>query len=353
MLVKKIQTVCGEINPNELGFTLTHEHLLMVNPWINKPKKLSKISKYSQKITLENRDDVLHHIFDYEDNMILIDVNDSIENIKEFILDYDGKSVVDLSFEMSGRDPGALRHISKHSGANIIMTTGRYIDSTLSDDEKKRTVKDIEKQILDEFENGVGEKKIKPGCIKMSVSKNPNECESETRGLRGGARARNKIGCCMYVHTAIFEKYNNLILDILKEEKVDLNKVVLCHCDATGDDWEYHDSLAKRGATIEYDEFGTEGHTNYASLTEGGQRNVYLPYDGDRIKYVKKQIDLGNINKIVLSGDMCCKINYKKWGGAGYSHIPKNIIPKMKHFGITDEQIHIMTVENPKNLLQF
>jgi phosphotriesterase-related protein len=42
-----------------------------------------------------------------------------------------------------------------------------------------------------------------------------------------------------------------------------------------------------------------------------------------------------------------------RYGGHGYAHILRNIVPQMLVRGITREQIHTMLVENPKRILQF
>jgi predicted metal-dependent phosphotriesterase family hydrolase len=42
-----------------------------------------------------------------------------------------------------------------------------------------------------------------------------------------------------------------------------------------------------------------------------------------------------------------------KYGGWGYAHILKNIIPWLVNEGATDKQIRAMTVENPKRLLSY
>ena len=41
------------------------------------------------------------------------------------------------------------------------------------------------------------------------------------------------------------------------------------------------------------------------------------------------------------------------YGGGGYTHIQKIIIPLMRRRGLTEEQIHTITVENPKRALTF
>jgi len=56
---------------------------------------------------------------------------------------------------------------------------------------------------------------------------------------------------------------------------------------------------------------------------------------------------MGNLDNILISGDMCLKIFHTKWGGYGYAHLPKHIFPRMLGSGITAEEIYTMTVENP------
>jgi phosphotriesterase-related protein len=166
----------------------------------------------------------------------------------------------------------------------------------------------------------------------------------EIKNLKAAGVAQNKIGCGLNVHPPIWNTDGHTILDILKEQGADVSRVVMSHCDPTLKNWEYHDSLAKRGCYIEYDMFGLEIMT---------YEGVFLPSDGEKIKAIKKQIELGNVDHIFMSGDSCFKIHFRRWGGFGYSHIPKHIFPRMKQAEITDEQIYKISVENPKRLLAF
>lgn len=342
--MKSIQTVCGKLDPNKLGITLSHEHCLLDDSasWKGEPEELAKRALFSQKVTLKNRGEVVYNAFYFLDNLKQDDINVSIDEVKEFI-GYGGRSLVDQTVNGLGRDPEAIRYISKMTGANIVMGSGRFIEDSLTEYQKNMNPGDIAKEILEEFNNGVGKTGIKPGII-GEIGIDNIDSNIEINSLRGAAIAQRKIGCGLSIHQPIWETKGNEILDMLEEEKVDLSKVVLCHCDITLDNWKYHDSLAKRGAYIEYDTFGMEWMT-----LEG----KFLPSDGERIKAIKKQIDLDNVDKILISGDMGYKILLTKWGGWGYSHIPKHIIPRMKQVGITEEQIYKITIENPKRLLEF
>jgi phosphotriesterase-related protein len=54
-----------------------------------------------------------------------------------------------------------------------------------------------------------------------------------------------------------------------------------------------------------------------------------------------------------LSNEVVSKFRLTKYGGLGYSHLLENIVPDLKYFGINDDEIHTMLVENPKRLLPF
>ena len=78
---------------------------------------------------------------------------------------------------------------------------------------------------------------------------------------------------------------------------------------------------------------------------------MFLPCDNERIKTVKEQIDRGNLEKILISQDVCFKVCLTKWGGYGYAHILENIVPGLRQVGVTEEQIHTILIENPKRFL--
>jgi phosphotriesterase-related protein len=59
----------------------------------------------------------------------------------------------------------------------------------------------------------------------------------------------------------------------------------------------------------------------------------------------------GHLNQVLISHDTALKTMLASYGGVGYAHIPKNVVPLMKAKGISEEQIHTITIENPKRML--
>ena len=110
---------------------------------------------------------------------------------------------------------------------------------------------------------------------------------------------------------------------------------------------EYLDAIAKTGAYIEFDQFGLEFPLNLGSKT------LWLPRDIDRIRAVKRHIDMGNANNILISQDICFKTSLIKYGGWGYGHILRDLLGYMKEEGISDESLNMILTENPKRVLSF
>ena len=346
-MIKKFITVRGEKSCSEMGFTLSHEHILVdLRDVVYRPFGEEQLERTTdlikEPITLENRGELIYKNFLFEDNLYQNDINIAIEELKKF-RQVGGNTIVDLTSKNIGRDPEALERISIDSELNIIMGCGHYILSSWVDDDKKKSEKQITKEIVNEFESGVGKKKIKPGVIgEIGVVdvNNPFELTS----LRAAARAQKEIGCAMIIHPSIQLKIGHEILDILEEVGANLGKVILAHCDHGAtifEDIDYFDSLVKRGINLAYDGFGIEIMDPFGWGT---------PSDGQRIKVILQHIEKGNTQKLLLSQDICFKISLTKWGGWGYSHIIKHIIPRMKKVGITDDQIYMMTVENPSRI---
>jgi phosphotriesterase-related protein len=340
----KAVTVLGEVSPDSLGVVLPHEHLL----WDQKcwghpaPQELGEREEYSRPVSLKNRGKVIYHAFDYYDNLCQTDVEVAIAEAKLFRY-AGGGTICDMSSAGLGRDSRALYRIAVDTGLHIIMGSALYVAGSWNEDEKKRSPQDIKKVLLGEFLDGIGPMKLKPGIlgeVGISDIRNPLEVKS----LQGSALAQKEIGCPILVHTPIWGKEGNAILDVLKDGGADLRRVALSHLDPTMADYDYADSLAKRGAYIVYDQFGM-----HLMSTEG----IFIPSDNERIATVKEQIRRGNLKNILISQDVCFKICLTRWGGHGYAHILENIVPRLRREGISEEQIHTILVENPQRFLSW
>jgi phosphotriesterase-related protein len=347
-MMAKVVTVRGEIDPQSMGVVLPHEHLLWdLRCWAHElPAELAERQRMAEPVRLENRGHVVYHPFHYLDNLRQTDAGIAAEEATRFKL-AGGGTICDVTPSMLGRDPAALRRISLATGLHIVMGSAFYVAGSWSEAEKKLGAQEIRDLLVREFREGAagghGGSAVKPGILgEVGVSDIDNPLER--RSLAASGMAQKELGCPVSIHTPIWGKTGNAILDILEGAGADLEKVALCHLDPTMDDRDYADSLAKRGAYIEFDLFDT-----HIMSFEG----VFLPSDNDRIAAILDQVERGNLERILLSHDNCMKIKLTRWGGHGYAHILENIVPRLLAAGLTAEQVRTILVENPKRHLSW
>ena len=135
--------------------------------------------------------------------------------------------------------------------------------------------------------------------------------------------------------------------DILLDAGVAPEKICISHIDVENRE-EYIYALLKKGVYVEFDNFGKEYYIRREVRNSG--YGLFVT-DVQRVTFLKKLIDLGYLNQILLSNDLCLKQMLHTYGGWGYDHLLTNIVPMMEEFGITDAQIHTLLVENPANWL--
>ena len=340
--MSSVMGVNGLISEAQLGLTLPHEHLFtnLSCYWSGEPEKESLKDHFAQKVIDSPRQEVLQFPWNFKDNTILDDVSNAIYEADAF-LRAGGRTIVDMSpYSRMGRNPEGLRKVALETGANVIMSAGRYSEPTMDEAEKQKSVTELAQEFLNEFVNGAAGTNIYPGILKVAFVDKINK-GSEIRSLRAAGRVQNKVGCALSIHPHIWQADSHLILDILAEESCDLHRVILCHQDFLGKRMEYLNSLVERGVFIEFDTFGS-GLIN---------DRMWQLTESQKIESVKKQIEMGNECHMLISGDMCLKIMFAKWGGNGLANIPANTLPAMRQAGISEDSIQTMVIENPQKAL--
>ncbi len=135
----KIVTVNGPIDPRELGVTLSHDHLL-VDAWGMTPG--------------------------YEDYGTILDNEDlAIEEMKRYRR-AGGSALCDPTTVGIGRNPGALRRISRASGVHIVMGCGWYRERVYPPYVFQEQPDRLADRLVQELTEGVDGTWICPGFIR-------------------------------------------------------------------------------------------------------------------------------------------------------------------------------------------
>ncbi|MHC4872386.1 MAG: phosphotriesterase family protein [Planctomycetota bacterium] len=345
--VKKARTVLGNVHPDELGITLPHEHLLVdLKIWFSKPEDEESKKQAYQPVSLENLSWIQYNQYNNLDNLQLLDENLMTAEALLF-KDAGGGTIVDVTTASLSRDIHALKRISQATGLHIITGSGHYVlegETALLFDQKSE--EEIAEQIIRDIQEGVDQTDIRAGIIGEIGCSWPLNGR-EKKSLRACAIAQKATGAPITIHPGRHENSPMEIIDLLDNAGADIEKVIMGHIDRTGFLPATIEKLARSGCCLEYDLFGSNP---FYPLRFGVFKR---PCDRERIEQLLDLISRGYIKQLLISQDICLKTKLVHYGGQGYAHILKNILPQMQARGMTEEQIRIIMTENPARLLCF
>jgi phosphotriesterase-related protein len=246
-----------------------------------------------------------------------------------------GRSLVDLTNHGMGRDPLAMRRIADATGINVIAGCGWYRQAHYDDSVDRTSTADLAAEIVRDLTIGMDGTDIRAGIIGEIGTEEDYLTAAEERVFRAAARAHKQTGAAITTH-AMGYPVGLVQLDLLEEEGVDSRRVVIGHCDHYLD-LGYHEAIIRRGAYVEYDNLGHE--TSYP----------------DRLKLplLLELLRRGYESQLLLSTDTCQRPHLHAFGGHGYDHLAVKILPALRQAGVSEEQIHIMLLENPARILPF
>jgi len=346
----KVVTVLGPIAPEEVGITLPHEHILIdARMYFMEPKTMSDRKRAYEPIRLENLNWVLHNIYRSYDNLLLDDENLATKELLAF-KHAGGRTVVDMTPQSTGRDPDALLRLSRATGLNIVMGTAYYSEASYSQgDMGARTEENIAREFARDILEGVGFFRVRSGIIGELGCTWPLK-PNEKKVLIAGAIAQQQTGAAINIHPGRNEKAPLEIIQVLKESGADLARTVISHMDRCSYLLENRLAMLEAGCFIEYDLFGTYGYYPAEVSMPEGQLPDQMN-DTQRIREIIELINLGWLSRILISHDIGFKFRLQSYGGPGYAHILNNAVPMMKVYGMTDDQIRTIIIDNPRTLL--
>ncbi len=346
----RVQTVVGMIDGEDLGITLPHEHLLVSRtvPFLEPKEAVARKLAY-EPVTIENLNWLHFHWRENLPNLQLQDEEVAIEEVMQFKKE-GGSTIVCVSNENLGRDPLGLAHISRMTGINVVMGSGYYIGEAQGPDYDRKTEDEITEEIIADIEVGVGNTGVRAGIIGEVGCSCPLQ-DRERKSLRATARAQQQTGAAISIHQTALDADSLMeIVKILDGAGADISRVVMGHIDANILPSSARLELAKTGCYLEYDNFG---FVVFGSIRPGLPPSLHMPCDRERIEQIIELINEGYLKQILVSQDICQKMMLLHYGGHGYAHILRDMVPQMLARGIAREQIHTILVENPKRLLPF
>jgi phosphotriesterase-related protein len=315
-----VNTVRGPIDGRALGSTLMHEHVFVLSPEIEKRSE------------------------DWDEQGARALAVERLAELKAHGVD----TIVDLTVIGLGRDMARIAAIAEQvPDLNVVVATGVYTynevpmyfhfrgPGTILGGPEPMT-----ELFVREIRDGIGDTGVRPGILKCATDR-PGITPGVERVLRAVAQAHRQTGVPITTHTPTPPQPWGLEQQrVFLEEGVDLSRVVIGHSGGTVDA-AYHEALLEGGSYLGFDHFGI-GTISLA----------------DRVESVRVLCERGHAARLVLSHDAMCHCDWfppevsGAWADWRWTHIPDDVLPAMRAAGISDADIHLMMVENPRRILE-
>ena len=339
----KIQTVLGLIDPQDLGLTMTHEHLLIdFSVMFNPTPDVTTQRMAHAPVSMENLGWIRQYCYSNLDNLLVLDEDTAIKEATLYQR-HGGGAIVDATTIGIGRDPLALARISRGAGVHVVMGAGYYVDAAQPNQINQKDENDIFQEITKDIQIGVGNTGIKAGIIGEIGCTWPL-MPNEIKVLKASAQAQLETGASILIHPGRDEKAPIEILSILADSGADISRVIMGHLDRTVSSIDILEELADTGCVLEWDLFGNEVSFYQPS-------DFDMPSDAERLNFIRHMIDIGLGDRIVISHDICTKHRLVRYGGHGYGYIPEHIIPRMRNKNFEESEIQAITKDTPARLL--
>lgn len=311
-----IQSVLGPISPQQLGFTLMHEHVMVAAPGL-----------YQAYPDLLGRGPEARAI-------------EALKKAKAAGID----SILDATTFDLGRHAPLLQAVSRASGVNIINVTGWWLDVPRF--MQGLGPRQLAREFVRDLTEGFRGTDIRAGMLKCAA-----DFEGVTRPLETMARAvaiaHRETGAPIMVHSHPASQLARRQIAIFREEGVDLTRVKIDHSNDTTDT-EYLQWILDQGCYLGLDRYP-------GRITSANMRTVTL----------KRLIDMGYGDRLCPSHDcICLHLHNEREDGSipeqhayfdhnpdQYLYIQRKVIPQLQAMGTTESQIRALFVDNPRRFL--
>jgi phosphotriesterase-related protein len=317
--MKIVRTVRGDIAPESLGITATHEHLYCDQSLCR--SDLDFPGTYAK--------------------MILRDPDQIVAELADFYA-LGGRAIAEMTACGWGRDVAVLKDISERAHIHVIAISGFYVEDCLPDFVFTDSIDQLADRIVQEITAGADGTDIRTGLIKSGISR-PIIEGIEAKCARAVARAQVRTGVAITTHTTAagrFEIEGGNVgmqhLELFESEGVDPSRLIIGHTDENADIRQLV-ALAQRGCYIQFDVIG----------------KIHWLLDETRIELLQQLVDKGYDDRIMLSSDRCREMELKFQGGPGYDHVLRDFVPRLRQAGFDEALIHRFLVENPARALAF
>jgi len=310
-----VESVRGPVELDELGRTLMHEHVFLLEPE-----------------ALDNFGTLWGGSSYWDEEERIADAIEKLGALREAGIE----TIVDPTAVGLGRFIPRIQRLNESVDLNILVATGVYAFLQLPNFLGYRSVDAIAEIFVRELREGINDTGVKAAFLKCAVEQH-GLVGDVPRILAAVAAASVETGAPVMVHTNAEHRTGLPALRTLTDAGVDPARIVIAHM-GDSNDLDYLREIAEAGAWLGCDRFGID-HFNPLA---------------DRIATLVTLVGEGYADRIHLSHDAACFCDFMTGDPffanehPDYLLISNSVLPALREAGVTDEQIDQMMVENPK-----
>ena len=309
-----VQTVRGPVDVADLGTTLMHEHIVILEP--------EALANYGR---------VWGEPY-WDEERGVADAIAKLTRAREGGI----RTLVDPTAPGLGRDIARIQRINAGVDLHVIVASGLYTFLGLTEFLALREDDQIVEIFVREIREGINDTGVRAAFLKCAVEAH-GIVGDVPRVLAAVAAASLETGAPVMVHTNAEHRTGLPALEALTGHGVEPGKIVIAHC-GDSNDLDYLREIADSGAWLGLDRFNIE-HFNP---------------DADRVATLLRLVEAGYIGQLHLGHDAATFYDFMHRNPPfaeerpDYLWITNTILPRLREAGLTDAQIDAMMVDNPR-----
>jgi phosphotriesterase-related protein len=307
-----VDTLRGPVSTDDLGFVLTHEHIFAHTEGL--------VHQFPQV---------------WDESAAIVDARRQLQEA------YDAgiRTIMEHSVMGLGRDVPMFLKVAENSPINVLVSTGLYYFDELPFYFQYQPIEHMVDLFVHDLTVGVQNTRVKAGFLKTITDKK-GVTEGIDKLLRAIARAHRQTGKFISTHTDAPARTGLEQQRVFAEEGVDLTRIFIGHSGDT-DDTDYLKMLMDKGTTLDM-----------------GRISIHQIVPNDtRVQVIASLCKEGYADRMTLSHDMQCACTFipqqfiYDWApDAKLTYIPQTFIPQLIEAGVSQAQIDLMTIHNPKRV---
>lgn len=312
-----VNTVKGPIDSADLGRVLMHEHIFILSTEI-----------------MQNFDT------GWREEERVADAIEKLRALKRAGID----TLVDQTPVGYGRSIPRIQRIAAEVDLHIIVPTGLIdfhdIPHYFAYHPVDRQMDMLVDMFVSEIQGGINGGPVKAAFLKVATGQHEISPGLE-RILLAAAKAHRQTGVVISTHTD-GKRGGAPQQDVFERAGVDLSRVIIGHCgDST--DLDFLRGIMRRGS--------------YAGMDRFGLDPMFPPTYRERAKIVAALCAEGFAERMLLSHDANCYIDWNPntpqiAPDSHFRFIPEVVAPLLLEYGVTEEQLHTMMVDNPRRIFE-